>query len=41
MTKYEKAVIIGLWRMGNDDAVICAIIGCQLSEVFQTIKNYK
>ena len=36
----EVATIIGLYRMGNNDAVICAIVGCELYQVFETIKKY-
>ena len=38
---FTKATIIGLWRQGNPDAVICAVLNCKLSDVFDTIKNYK
>lgn len=39
--KHINSAIIGFWRMGNEDAVICAVVGCSLSRVFNTIKTYK
>ena len=40
MSQYTKAIIIGLWRHGNPDAIIVAITDCSLKEVFETIKTY-
>jgi len=41
LNKYNQSVIIGLWRQGNPDAIICAITNVKLSLVFQTIKLYQ
>jgi len=41
MNKYELSITIGMWRMGVDDATICAVLDCELWEVFRTIKIYK
>jgi hypothetical protein len=40
MNKYEIAVIIGLWRQGNNDAVIAAIMNITRIEVEQTVADY-
>lgn len=40
ITQYHKSAIIGFWRNGVDDATICAVMGCELKEVYRTIKDY-
>lgn len=40
MTSYEKSVIIGLWRMGNDYATIGDIFGISSDYVELIIKEY-
>lgn len=41
LNRYQMSAIVGLYRQGNCDAVICAVIGCKLSDVFGTIKLYR
>lgn len=40
LTKYEISAIIGFWRMGNEDGVIAAVIGCQIWQVQKAIRDY-
>lgn len=39
--RYQKACVIGLWRMGNPDVVIAAILNLTLWEVINVIKIYE
>lgn len=41
ITRFEQSAIIGLWRMGNSDAVISNILGIDLAQVFNIIDIYK
>jgi len=41
MNRFQLSAIIGMWRMGADDATISGILNCSLSAVFSTIKSYK
>lgn len=41
MNEFIKATIIALWRQGNPDAVICLVTDCSLTQVFDTINDYK
>lgn len=40
LNKYQISAIIGLYRMGNNEAVISAFMNCEIWEVNQTIRLY-
>jgi len=40
LTNFEVSAIIGFWRMGNVDAVIVAIVGCELWQVQKAIRDF-
>lgn len=41
LTVFEISAIVGFWRMGNVDAVIASVIGCEVWQVEQVIRNFK
>ena len=41
LTNFEISAIIGFWRMGNVEAIITAIVGCELWQVQKAIRDYK
>ena len=40
-TDHVKAVVIGLWRMGNSDLVIAEILTLNVYDVAAIIKDYR
>jgi len=40
LDNFEISAIIGFWRMGNVDAVIAGVIGCELWQVQKAIRDY-
>jgi 3-hydroxyacyl-CoA dehydrogenase len=41
MNKYNKATIIGLWRMGNGLTEIVEVVGYNVMIIEQVIRAYK
>jgi len=41
LSDFQISAIIGFYRMGNVDAVISAVIGCELWQVQKAIRDYK
>jgi hypothetical protein len=41
LTIFEVSAIVGFYRMGNIDTVIASVIGCEVWQVQQAIRNFK